>query len=301
MTWLIITVIAYLLNALAVTIDKFLLSKKISNPAVYAFFIATLSLLALVFLPFGFKFYSIIQILIAITAGIIFTFSLLFMFKALGQNEASRITPFIGGLQPIFVFVLALIFLQEILSAQVLMGFLVIISGTVIISWQANFKKVQRNAYFFALISTALFAISYTMNKYVFIEQGFVSGFIWTRIGAFLGALLLLLGAKNRIDIKQEIKSAGWRTKKTSQQLFLLGQTAGALSFILINYAIAISHSVALVNALQGLQYVFLLIIIFSLSWKFPQLLEEKMTPPILAKKIIATALIIGGLFILFI
>src|SRR3989338_11604257 len=101
MTWLIITVIAYLLNALAVTIDKFLLSKKISNLAVYAFFIATLSLLALVFLPFGFKFYSIIQILIAITAGIIFTFSLLFLFKALGKNRARSIIRFFGVLYPL--------------------------------------------------------------------------------------------------------------------------------------------------------------------------------------------------------
>ena len=83
--------------------------------------------------------------------------------------------------------------------------------------------------------------------------------------------------------------------------LFIFGQTSGALSFILVNYTIAVSASVALVNALQGLQYIFLLIIVFSLSWRFPNLLEEKITPSVLIKKIIATALIIGGLFTLFI
>jgi hypothetical protein len=69
----------------------------------------------------------------------------------------------------------------------------------------------------------------------------------------------------------------------------------------LVNYAISISESVALVNALRGLEYVFLLVIVFSLSWKFPHLLEEKITPTAVAKKIVATALIIAGLFILFI
>lgn len=305
MAWFIIAIGAYFLNAVAITIDKFLLSKKIPNPAVYAFFIAALSLLALVLIPFGFHFYSLPQILIALVAGLIFTFALLYLFRALSQNEASRITPFMGGLQPLFIFILALIFLGEKLGFQQLIAFFIIISGTILISWQNKSSSANKKAYFLAIISTLLFAISYTLNKYVFINQDFISGFIWTRVGSFLGALLLLFSLKNRQAIKTELKSAppagGWRTKKQTRFLFMVGQVAGALSFILINYAIAISSSVALVNALQGLQYVFLLIIVFSLSWQFPNLLEEKMMPIIIIKKIIATALILGGLFILFI
>lgn len=296
MNWLSIAIIAYLLNAIAIVIDKFLLSKKISNPAVYAFFISILSLLALVMIPFGFHFYSIPQIIIAIIAGIFFTFALLYMFKAISGNEASRVTPFMGGLQPIFIFILALVFLNETLNTQSLIAFGVIILGTITISWQKNSGAGQKKAYLFAIISTFLFAVSYTINKYVFIEQDFISGFVWTRVGAFLGALTLLLVAKNRKDIKHELK----HPEKKKSSLFLVGQSAGALSFILVNYAISISESVAVVNALRGLEYVFLLVIIFSLSWKFPHLLEEKVTPAAVAKKIVATALIIAGLFILF-
>ncbi|NCN07776.1 EamA family transporter [Candidatus Falkowbacteria bacterium] len=297
MNWLIITVFAYFLNAIAVVIDKFLLSKRISNPAVYAIFISTLSLLSLILIPFGFHLYSPGQILIALMAGVIFTFALFYMFKALGQNEASSITPFMGGLQPIFVFILALMFLNEKLTLQQIIAFGVIIMGTVLISWQKSSKTNKKSAYLFAIISTLLFAASYTINKYSFVNQDFISGFVWTRIGAFLGALILLLSAKNRYDIKSELK----QPKKQTGSLFIVGQVAGALSFILINYTISISSSVALVNSLQGLQYIFLLIIVFSLSWKFPKLLEEKLTWPVITKKIIATILIIGGLFILFI
>ena len=297
MTWFIIAIFAYFLNAIAITIDKFLLSKKIPNPAVYAFFIATLSLLALVLIPFGFHFYSLTQILIALIAGLIFTFALLYLFSALSQNEASRITPFMGGLQPLFIFILALIFLGEKLGFQQLIAFFIIILGTILISWQKQSSAANKKAYLLAIVSTLLFAISYTLNKYAFINQDFISGFVWTRVGSFLGALCLLFSLKNRLAIKAEFK----KPKKQTGSLFIFGQVTGALSFILINYAIAISSSVALVNALQGLQYIFLLIIVFSLSWQFPKLLEEKMTPIIIIKKIIATALIIGGLFILFI
>lgn len=296
MLWLLITVFAYFLNSIAVVVDKFLLTKKITNPAVYAFFISALSLLALVLVPFGFKFYSWEQIIIALIAGLIFAFALFFMFKALKQNEASRITPFMGGWQPILVFILALFFLGELFSLQTLAAFILIVIGTVFISYQkttsASTKKEIFTGYFFALISTLLFAISYTINKYVFLNQDFISGFVWTRIGAFLGALILLFWANNRQDIAKEIK----KPQKKTSGLFLLGQACGAISFILVNYAIAISQSVAVVNALRGLEYVFLLIIVGLLAFKYPRLLSEKMTRAILIQKIIALALIIVGL-----
>lgn len=295
MNWISITIFAYFLNAIAITIDKFLLSKKIPNPAVYTFFISALSMFALILIPFGFKLASPLQIGIALLAGIIFTFSLLFMFKALSQNEASRITPFMGGLQPIFILILALVFLGEVPDRQLLIAFAVIILGTVTISWKSD--NTSMKSYYLAAIATLLFAISYTINKYVFIEQGFISGFIWTRIGAFLGALILLIPMRNRVDIITEIQ----KPKTNGGSIFLIGQICGALSFILVNYAISVSSSVALVNALQGLQYVFLLIIVISLAKKFPRLLEEKFSPKIMAQKIVATALIIVGLFLLFI
>jgi len=223
------------------------------------------------------------------------------MFKALQANEASRITAFMGGLQPILIFILAFIFLQEKLNWQSLIAFAIIILGTITISWQSDpdvkINKIIKKSYLLATMATILFAIFFTLSKYVFIHQNFISGFIWTRIGAFLGAIILLLWVRNRKDIIAEIK----KPKKNTGSLFIVGQIAGALSFILINYAIAISESVALINVLQGTQYVFLLIIVIVLARKFPKFLKEKFTPKILTQKIVATVLIIFGLLLLFI
>jgi drug/metabolite transporter (DMT)-like permease len=300
MFWLPISIFAYLLNAIATAIDKFLLSKKIPNPAVYAFFISALSLFALVLIPFGFRLYPLDQIIIALIGGGFFAFALLYMFKALHQNEASRITPFIGGLQPIFIFILAWTFLGEILTAKTLVAFIVIIAGTLLISWNWDRRPVAKSskmAYLLAVISTILFAISYTISKFAYTNQGFISGFVWTRVGAFLAALCFLLVAKNRRDIYKEIKTP----KKDAGLLFLSGQSAGAISFILVNKAMDLSPNIAIVNALRGLEYVFLLIIVLSLHKKFPKLLGERITPKTLAQKILATGLIISGLIILII
>lgn len=303
MDWLIICIVAYLLNAVAVIIDKFLLSQKIPNPAVYTFFISALSLFALILIPFGFKLYPLDQVVVAIIGGIFFAYALLFMFKALHENEASRVTPFMGGLQPIFIFVFAWIFLGEMFSLKTLAAFAVIISGTIVISWHQDdslsmsSKKSRRAGYLLAIVSTLLFAISYTISKYAYVQQGFIPGFVWTRIGAFLGIMPLILIAKNRRDIAKEIK----KPQKDTSAIFLFGQAAGAISFIMVNKAMDLSDNIAIINALRGLEYVFLLLIVLSLHRKFPKLLEEKITPAILAQKIIATGLIIAGLIILII
>lgn len=294
--WLLISIIAYLLNSVSTVIDKFLLTNKNPHPAVYTFFISVLSALAIILAPFGFVWPSWLQFFLSLMAGAIFTFALLFMFKALLKNEATRITPFMGGLQPIIIFVLAWLFLAEKLNFFAGFGFLVIILGTVVLSWQENtpnhFGQSAKKSYVLAIVSTILFAISYTVSKYVYLEQNFISGFVLTRVGALLAAFSLFLMPLNRRLIIKEIR----KPKKDFSVLFLIGQTAGALSFILVNYAIAISESVAVVNALRGMEYVFLLIIAIILSRKFPSLLREKFTPKIIAQKVVAIGLIVAGL-----
>lgn len=301
MLWLIVIVIAYLLNASATAIDKFLLSKKIPNPAVYAFFISALSVLGVVLIPFGFHSIPFLQIVIALLTGVVFTFAYLFMFKALGENEASRITPFMGGLQPIFVFVLAWIFLGESLGILAIVAFFVLVIGTIILSRQggqsAKQQRLSRRSYLYATIATILFAIAYTATKYVYNQDGFITGFVWTRLGTFLGAMLLLAYPKNFMDIIGGLKKPQQQQK--TGLLFIIGQGAGALSFILVSYAISISSSVAIINASRGLEYVFLLLILIILSRKFPKVLSEKMTPKIVLQKSLATAFIIVGLILL--
>jgi len=299
MNWIIILTIAYLLNAGSTAINKFLIEKKIPSPAAYAFWVALLSLVAIVLMPFDFQIGTPIQMTIAILSGIFFTLATLYMFKAIDKNEASRISPFIGGWQPIFIFILAWFFLGEKLPIQAVLAFIIILVGTILISHQkkTNNKDHDSKAYWLALLSSVFFALSYVLNKNAFNDLGFFSGLGWSRIGAFIGALLFLLIPTYRhaiLKIRQ-------KTKSPAKKLFIVGQIFGALSAFLVFYAIAVSPSVAIINATRGIEYVFLLIIISLISIKHKGMFEEKVTPLIITKKITATILIIAGLFILFI
>lgn len=292
--WLLITAVAYFLNAIAAVVDKFLISKKISNPAVYAFYISVLGLLGLVLIPWGFSWIGWWNLVIVLVAGVTFTGALLHLFKGLAVNESSRITPFIGGLSPIFVFLFSFFLLGERLGEKQLLAFVLIIFGTIFISLGRSSRKNLARGFWYAGISALMFGISYTLTKLAYNNLSFINGFVWLRLTTFIGGLLLLCKTANRRDIFHPRE----KTVQKFGPLFLFGQAAGALSFVLINYAISLS-SVTIVNALQGLQYVFLLAMVLILARSRPHLLEEKLRGAVLAQKIGAIVIIGAGLYLL--
>lgn len=298
MTWLIIVIVAYFLNAVAAIVDKYLISKRVPQPAVYAFSISILGILSVFLIPFGFAVPKFLMIFWSLAAGISFTFALFFLFTALKFGETTKITPFIGGLQPIFIFALSYFFLRERLAANQIIAFIFLVAGTIFISCDFNGKKVfKENGLLYALLSTILFAVSYFLTKFVFQSVAFIPAFVWIRFGSVFGALLFLIPSEARGKIFNTFKSREGRRKGTSQ-IFFLGQICGAFSFFLINYAIKL-NSVSLTNALQGIQYVFLITMVIILSKKFPHILEEKLTFKILLQKITAIIFISIGLICL--
>jgi len=292
MHWLTIVLTGHLLNALAFLMDKFLLSsKRIPSPFVYAFFIGALGILALVLIPFGVTVPSNIEMARALIAGATFVLALVFFFAGLKENEASRVVPLTGGLVPAFTFALAYLFLGERLGQIEILAFAALVVGGVLITIERKGKSSTKG-YVYAVVAALIFAVSFVITKQVFIEQNFVSGFVWSRIGGFATALLFLLIPEARYGILHQPKQKG--TGSTTA-LFLTGQVAGALGFTLVNYAISLA-SVSLVNAMQGAQYAFLLVMVGLLSRKFPKILSERLSGWVLVQKIMAIILISIGI-----
>ncbi|MFQ6002455.1 MAG: hypothetical protein ACE5KJ_01785, partial [Candidatus Zixiibacteriota bacterium] len=123
--------------------------------------------------------------------------------------------------------------------------------------------------------------------------EPFLNGLFWTRMGGVLGALTI-------VAVPENFRRIYWATKKapkTAPLPFLINQAAGGGGGILQQYAISLG-SAALVGALQGVQYAFLLVLIIFLSRRFPQLKEEFSRWAII-QKVSAIILIAIGLFIL--
>ncbi len=295
MSWIIIVITAHLLNAGAFLVDKFLLVKAIPKPVVYAFWIGILGMCSIVLLPFGFVMPSVPQLLFALVAGVFFELALLSFFAALRWLETSRVVPFVGGLQPLLILAFAFFFLGERLSGAEIIGVLVLVAGTALISIDVHdstpSERVQRlRGWGFAFLATFCFAITFTMTKAVFETQPFITGFVTIRVGAFLLALLFLVPPSWR----RAIFAKDERPKGRAGALFLSGQVAGALGAILLNYAIALA-SVTVVTAMQGLQYAFLFVLAMVLGKKYTQL-RERLTPTIIVRKSIALIAIGIGL-----
>ncbi|MFA6526354.1 MAG: EamA family transporter [Candidatus Buchananbacteria bacterium] len=295
MLWLPIAILSYALNAGSLVTDKFLLLKKVTRPAVFTMIICLMGILAVVLLPFGWQIPTSYELFLEISAGVIFALALLLMFVALDKGESSRVVPFLNGLQPIFLLPMAWLWLDEKVTEKFLIAFILIVAGSVLITWGKG--KAKRQAYVWAIISAFLFAFSIALSKMAFNSADtFITPFVMTRIGSAIFALALIFWPKNIKMLKEELK----KPSETSIWLVIGGQIAGASSSLLYNLAIAISvNATALVNALQGMQYVFLLIIVTVMSKLNPKALNEKMIRKILAQKIIATALIIAGLAVM--
>lgn len=305
--WILIVILGHALNAGAFLVDKYLLAKKLPNPVAYSFVIGVLGLLAFLLAPFGLRILSQFEFILSLLSGAIFVLALFFFFGALKCADTSKVVTFVGALQPIMIYVLAFWWLGERLSANQIMAFVLLMIGGVLVTLEhtsykgfGHFFARQKNreSYWimWAIVAALLFAISFVFVKDVFNESNFISGLVWSRLGGAFMALLYLLIPRARRRIFSGLKTT--QDKKQAGSLVLISQGAGALGFILISYAISLA-SVTLVQAMQGIQYALLFLMVWFMTWRFPHILKEKFSREILIIKICAILFIGMGLVIL--
>lgn len=300
MNWLYIGLIAYFLNAVSFIVSKIMLTDLIPNPWVYTFLVNIFGILVIVLLPFSFFVPSLSVVLAALASGVTYVIALLILYKLLYKEEASQVVPLTGGMTPIFVFVMAFFALGELLKVNQIVGFVLIVVGGFIVSHEESLKErlahMGVKLFWKSVLAALLFAVSQVLMKFVFNNDTFVNSFMWRGFGAVLGASFLLLPAKPRKAILGSFKVSNAKTGF----IFIAGQVAAVLSFILVNYAFSLGP-VSLVNALSGIQYAFLFGFIAFLSRKFPKLLKEPLKPGIVRQKVLSIILITAGVFALFV
>lgn len=307
MTWLLIAISAYLILAIVFLVDKHLLITSIPNPKVYTFYVGTLGISVLILIPFtGFFIPSNSQIVISLLAGSFFIYGIYWLYRTLKNFEPSRVIPAVGGLTPLITFGLIYFYTsgQEVLSFNELLAFGLLIIGSVLITYERK-KIITLKSFLSSFITAFFLSLSFVLTKYIYLAQPFWNGFIWRSIGGFLLAILFFVIFP---DIRKEIfKKKKLQNEKPKRSgiktaiIFLTNQAAGASAAILQNYSIALAPLVyvPVIQALNGTQYFFLLILATLISLKFPQILKEEVSKQIIIQKIIAVLFIIIGLAVL--
>jgi len=309
MLWIIFTVLAYFLLSIVALIDEILLTGRLIKPKIYAFYVGLLGILVLFLIPFGFELPNPFIASLAILSGGLWIFALLSLYEALRRYEISRVIPAIGGILPIFTLGFTYLFSWqrggslEGLSYIKIVSFLLLILGSILITWKGK-EIINKKSLGLSILTAFLFALSFATTKIVFLEQSFISGFIWLRLGGVFVALLFIFFKEIREELFEKIKIKKKKALFENPKLaivFLINQIIGAGAGILQSLAIYLAPIMylAFINAMEGIRYVFILIFIIILSSKFPKILSEKMTKPILLKKISAILLIITGIIML--
>jgi len=301
MLWLLIAVSAYFLFALAALGDKVLLTGPLQNPRVYAVFVGVGGLLPIIATPvLGFPVPSVEALFLALASGFFYIAALLPFYAGIRRYEVSRIVPATGGLVPLIMFVLGLFILPDgiTIPGVVLLAFALLIIGSIFLSLRHG-ERFSLGSLGYSFSASLLFGISFLLLKYAYLLQPFWSGFLWTQIGAGIAGILLLTSDTVRAEVRERLrrKPGSGRTAL----LFFGTQASAAIAGILQHVALFLVPAAyfAFVNALQGTQYLFLLLMAAVLSARYPNIFREENTGRALRNKIIGTLLIIVGVAVL--
>jgi len=312
MSWFLLTIISYLILAIVNLGDKFVVDKLIKSSKSYAFIVGALSAVVFVIAPWFLSWPGLFLLIINIIAGALFVFALWTMYESLKLGEASRVVVVIGSIVPVFTIGFSIIFFKETFTLNQWIGILFLLFGMLTMSfivgrrkkWSICFRRTFSVFYggyskkwiFLALVSAFLYSAFFIVTKHAYGKQDFLSAFIWIRGGSLLVVVLFLIDRNSRREILKSFKTKKRATSISRKWFVLINQFLGSLAFLVQNYAVYLGP-VAIINALQGVQYALLLLLGIFFSIFFPKVLREDVSRSVLIKKILAIILVGVGLY----
>lgn len=217
------------------------------------------------------------------------------MFKALKIGQAQRVIPTIGTLIPLFLFLHAL--LLGLISFNQTWAVFILILGLIFLTVPDFRGKVNKKELIFVFTSSLLFAVSYLYLRQAYLQADFLTVIVWSRVVIipFVATILIVPALRLQV-LNLGSKRSNFFSK--SGFLFLIGQVSGGVSGFLLAYSISLTTP-ALVNSLQGTQYIFLFALTIFLSKSFPSVFKEDLSKFKISSKIIGIILIALGLYLL--
>ncbi|MBP7061202.1 MAG: hypothetical protein KBA91_04495 [Candidatus Moranbacteria bacterium] len=301
MTWALVALFGYFFNAVAAVFDKYLLSDRIPTPAVYAFFVSLFSLFAAVFIPFGFRVPDGMTIFILLLSGATFVYGLVALYTAIKQHEVSRVTPLVGTVISLVAFLFVFFpgnTIEYAVTGRYVLALILLILGGLLISFDLPLRRGEHISRF-VVIAGVLMGLSFLLLKQGYSGTNFVSGIVWSRFGMFLAGLSLFFVPTFRKQIVAQCLGFAHRSERAGSTgaLFLLNKGIAGVATFLIAYAISLG-SVSFVQALSGMQYLFLLLLMLPLSFRYPDIFGEKLSFLDWAQKVLAIGVIGMGLWL---
>lgn len=291
MDWLILAFVASLFWAVGVVIDKYILTKQTQNLLSYQL-LYTITEIPILLLPlFTSISYALPWSALGIVGGFFLYPGIFLYLKAMAIEEASRVIS-LWYASPVFVLVLAYVFLQERISLLSYLGVILLVLGAMLISYRRESGKRfgMSPALGLVLASGVVFAGYEVLSKYVLGTLDYFSYIFWNFIGSAIVGFSLLCFPKITGNFLYDVKKMNrpllfWRIVNTSLSLIAT-----------IFYYIAISLGpISLVSGASSIEPLFVFVLTLLLSLLMPRILKEETGKQVVIMKALAITLTILG------
>ena len=292
-SWIYFVIISEFMWSVTSLIDKIMLSKNyIKSPFVFIIFNGLMNVLLVFLIPFfNFGHLSYANIIISLLSGIFLAVGVIFYYKAVQNEEISRVI-ILWQFTPIFVLLFSFLLLKEILTANYLIGFFLLLAGGLAVSYKKiNGAFKLSRAFYYLLASSAFISVFYIFSKHIYKVTDFWSAFMWLRLSALSSVLLLLVPSIRKEFVKT------WKEMRFSAKTFITSKMLIDFSaFIILGLAI-VGGPIALISALgSSLAPIFIFALTVLTTIYLPNLIKEEINKKIVLIKLLAIALIIAGI-----
>ena len=308
-SWILLATAGQFVNAIVAFLDKYIVSDEtaLPKPFIYAFYSCLLTggwivIYVIGYVP-GLQAIGVphlsnvhsptIQVVaMAFLSAYTFFMALVSMYSALRSAEAVNVMPVIGVISAISSLGMVYLFLDVTLEPNFIWGIVVLSLGTLLVAQTLP----HIDTIIHVIHSGVFFALHFITMKGLFQETSFDDGFFWSRICFVLFALSLLLVPTYYKKIREQ---TGVTTKKTGALVLVAKILAGVGAFMILKATDM--GDVAVVQALDGVKFVFILLISIFFGALLPDSAVEHVTKPSeVMRRVLYVLVIATGYFILF-
>lgn len=294
MNWIFLSLLAPLFWASSNFVDKYILGKYTKGIFDFVFFstITSWIFFAAIFLFVGTPEINLYS-LIPIATGVILIYSYGFYGKALEQGDTSSLV-ILFKLIPVVTVILAFAFLGQTLSSNELIGFVVVLAGATIVSFEKS-KGIFIKGFGMILIAILMWSVMTLFIDYGLTKMTFWDYFMLDNLGSALAGLTMFIIPSIRKQVIEGIKTARlgkyvWFSWNNILDFF------GQMS---IKKALAIAPSAGLVTVVMQVQSFYAILIGVLLTLLIPDVIKEDISASTLIKKSIGAAIMFSGVYIL--
>jgi uncharacterized membrane protein len=296
--WVTMAILSTVVLGAVNIIDSHLISKRM--PSLQAFLLAA-GIGSLVYGLIFLRFFPLQTgvgtwpLVLSVVSAIARTVSVLIVFYTLRIEEVSRVIP-MASTYPIFVAIIAIPLLGETLGFLEWIAIIIVAAGGVIVSIKQSpggSTTWLGKAFFLLIASSLLMAGANVASKYALTYISFLNMYFITVL--CMAGIFMLVSFRPRVF--KELLSM--RQRNSAIALLLLDESLVVIGIVAMFWAME-TGPVSLVSAIASSRPIFVLIYALILSRTLPMFLEWQSGKLMLAIRVVAAVLIVGGISIIY-